>query len=247
VGGSTLVCLFRVTDDDGLVDVDTVRVTVSASVDADLSALVPSAGTLSPAFARATTAYSLSVANSVTSITLTPTAANAAATIRVNGVVVAGGSASGNLALAVGANILTVAVTAQSGLVKTYTVTATREGTTLPDLVITSATITAITATSVNYSYTIRNDGGTTIPDLWSVSIQNFYSNDQIFNNTGDAAAGGSILGARRSLAPGESYSGTYQASGAPDAFQYVTWKIDWGDAVAESNENNNTVAMPIR
>ncbi|HEX3046983.1 MAG TPA: hypothetical protein VHY08_19675, partial [Bacillota bacterium] len=84
-----------------------------------------------------------------------------------------------------------------------------------PDLVFTSAVITSRTATQVNYSYTIANYGTATIPDLYYVAIQNFYSANTVFMDANDVAAGGAILGVHRSLAPGETYSGTYYASGA--------------------------------
>ena len=60
-------------------------------------------------------------------MTLTPTATNSGATIKVNGTVVASGSASQNLPLVVGANNIPVKVTAQDGVtIKTYTVVVTR-------------------------------------------------------------------------------------------------------------------------
>jgi len=97
------------------------------STDASLSALTPSSGTLSPAFAAATTSYTLNVANTVTSLTLTPVAGNAGATVRIDGTVVASGSASAAVALAVGTTTIAVVITAADGSsTRTYTVTATR-------------------------------------------------------------------------------------------------------------------------
>jgi subtilase family serine protease len=117
----------------------------------------------------------------------------------------------------------------------------------LPDLRFTTAAVTSITATGVNYSYTIRNQGTTTVPDLYNVSIQNFYSANTVFNDAGDVAAGGSILGVHQSLAPGQSYSGTFHSSGAiPAGMGYLTFKIDWGNIVTESNESNNTYALSV-
>ena len=104
-----------------------------ASADADLSALAISSGTLTPTFAANTTAYTAGVTNATTSITVTPTRAEANATITVNGVAVTSGNASGAINLAVGSNTITTVVTAQDGTTtKTYTVTVTREETTLP-------------------------------------------------------------------------------------------------------------------
>ena len=100
-----------------------------------LSALVLSAGTLSPGFASGTTSYTASVANATSSLTVTPTVTQAQATVgvRVGGsgsyTAVTSGTASGALALVVGANTIEVLVTAQDGVAtQTYTVTVTREG-----------------------------------------------------------------------------------------------------------------------
>jgi hypothetical protein len=63
-------------------------------------------------------------------VTVTPTVADAAATIKVNGSTVASGSASGAIALQVGSsNVIYVVVTAQDGLAtKTYAITISRAG-----------------------------------------------------------------------------------------------------------------------
>ncbi len=66
------------------------------------------------------------MANSVTSLTVTPTVADSTATLTVNGTPVASGSASGAIALNVGANTITTVVTAQDATTKTYTVVVTR-------------------------------------------------------------------------------------------------------------------------
>ena len=94
---------------------------------ANLSNLALSAGTLSPAFVSGTTSYTASVINSVNSITVTPTAAQANATVTVNGVSVISGVASSSISLNVGTNTITAVVTAQDGVtIQTYTVTLTR-------------------------------------------------------------------------------------------------------------------------
>ena len=99
----------------------------TASSDASLAGLTLSAGSLSPTFAAATTSYTVSVANTVTALTLTPVAADAGATIRVNGTVVASGSAAAAVTLAVGTTVITVAVTAADGVSsRSYTVSAAR-------------------------------------------------------------------------------------------------------------------------
>jgi gliding motility-associated-like protein len=109
--------------------------TVAPLTNANLANLTVSTGTLSPAFATATTAYTVTVANTVNSITITPTSADATATIKVNGNPVTSGSASGAITLAIGANVITTIVTAQDGVTKvTYTITVTRPASTNANL-----------------------------------------------------------------------------------------------------------------
>jgi hypothetical protein len=91
-----------------------------------LTNLVPSSGTLSPAFATGTTSYTASVNTATASVTLTPTVTDSTATVKVNGVTVASGAASASLPLAPGSNTLTTVVTAQDGTTtSTYTVVVT--------------------------------------------------------------------------------------------------------------------------
>ncbi len=97
--------------------------------DASLSALAISSGTLMPTFASTTLNYADSVANAVTSVTVTPTTSDPNATVKVNGTAVTSGTASGAISLAVGANTITVLVTAQDGTtLQTYTVAVNRAG-----------------------------------------------------------------------------------------------------------------------
>ena len=97
------------------------------STNANLSNLTISAGTLTPAFASGTLSYTASVSNATTSITETPTVADATATVKVNGTAVVSGNPSARSALAVGSNVITTVVTAQDGTTtRTYTVTVTR-------------------------------------------------------------------------------------------------------------------------
>jgi hypothetical protein len=116
-----------------------------------------------------------------------------------------------------------------------------------PDLVFTNAEITARTSSQVAYSYTIKNSGGTTIPNLYNVTIQNFYSENTIFNDAGDIAAGGRIIGVNKSLAPGESYSSTYYSSGeVPVGKNNLIFKIDYSNSIDESDETNNTQSFSL-
>ncbi|MFC4301928.1 cadherin-like beta sandwich domain-containing protein [Cohnella boryungensis] len=95
---------------------------------AGLSGITLSAGTLSPAFAEATTSYGVSVPYASSALTVTPYASNAGSTIKVNGTAVSSGQASGNIGLAAGANtVITIEVASQDGTnTKSYTLTVTR-------------------------------------------------------------------------------------------------------------------------
>ncbi len=106
---------------------DTSSGSTTTSIDATLSGLSLSSGTLSPSFSAATTSYTVSVANTVTGITVTPTVTTSSASVKVAGTVVASGSTSATQALAVGTNTISVVVTAADGsTTETYTITATR-------------------------------------------------------------------------------------------------------------------------
>ncbi|TGG92597.1 MAG: cadherin-like beta sandwich domain-containing protein, partial [Aphanocapsa feldmannii 277cV] len=72
----------------------TIQVTRAASSNAALSDLQLSTGTLEPDFSAATISYTASVANDVESTTVTPTTANANATVTVDGREVSRGNAS---------------------------------------------------------------------------------------------------------------------------------------------------------
>jgi gliding motility-associated-like protein len=96
-------------------------VNISVLTNANLANLTLSTGTLNPVFDNGTINYT-ATANTPT-IKLTPTAADNAATIKINGTPVANGETSDPIALNTGANNVTVAVMARDGLTtKIYTV-----------------------------------------------------------------------------------------------------------------------------
>lgn len=82
-------------------------------------------GTVSPAKASATYAYTASVANDKASLTITPTSSGGDS-IYVEGELVASGAASEAIALDVGANVLTVIVYEDGYLPARYEITVTR-------------------------------------------------------------------------------------------------------------------------
>lgn len=116
-----------VTAQDGNQKTYTVSVTRAPSADSRLAQLEPAKFSLKPAFAPNVLDYADTVAFSVASVAVKPTAAHPAAKITVNDSVVAGGTVSKALPLIVGDNLITLAVTAQDGKTKsTYTVKVVR-------------------------------------------------------------------------------------------------------------------------
>lgn len=92
-----------------------------------LSNLAISAGTLTPAFSKTTNQYSASVEYDSSTITVTPTAEDPRATIKVNNTVVVSGTPSQPIVLNNGSNTITVQVTSLIGnLVQNYTINVTR-------------------------------------------------------------------------------------------------------------------------
>ncbi|MDW5315085.1 cadherin-like beta sandwich domain-containing protein [Rhizobium sp. PL01] len=125
IGSNTITTV--VTAQDGTTTKTyTVTVTRPLSSNADLAGLSLSSGSLSPSFHAGTTSYTAPVANSVSSITVTPTVADATATVTVNGTPVSSGSPSAAITLAVGSNTVTTVITAADSTTKTYTVAVTR-------------------------------------------------------------------------------------------------------------------------
>jgi len=129
---------------------------------ATLSSLHLSAGTLSPAFASATEDYAVSVPNATASITVAPAVTHPLATITVNGIPVASSTASGEISLDLGSNLITVVVTAQDGTTtKAYTINVTRL---LPAPDVTTLGASGVTSTGATLSGSVNaNDYSTSV------------------------------------------------------------------------------------
>ena len=161
-----------VTAEDGSTEKTyTVTVTRAApatlSTNADLSGLTISAGALDPVFAAATEGYAVSVGNDVASVMLTPTTADAAATLTVAGAAVTSGAASSAIALTAGvAKAIAIVVTAEDGTTtKTYTVTVTRAAPAtlsadadLSGLTLSVGTLPTFAAATISYAVNVGND-----------------------------------------------------------------------------------------
>ncbi len=103
----------------------TVNITVVDSV--KLTSLALNSGNLNPLFNADKTTYTATVPNAITGITLTPVSNTPSAVIKINNTVVASGTASGNLSLNEGPNVITTEVTAaDNSSTKTYILTVTR-------------------------------------------------------------------------------------------------------------------------
>ena len=117
-----------------------------------LSKLALSSGTLAPAFSATTFNYAAMVENSVASITLTPTAEDTNATIKVNDQIVQSGAPSPTIPLAIGNNTIRVVVTSQiGGLISSYTVTVNRlDSNFLKDLTVQTGTLNPAFAKAIS-------------------------------------------------------------------------------------------------
>jgi len=97
------------------------------TLNASLSALALSAGSLSPSFSPSVYSYTAALGTAVSSISITPTTADSNATVTVNGTAVTSGSASSPIAMAYGDNRLNIVVTAADQVsTLTYSVIVTR-------------------------------------------------------------------------------------------------------------------------
>ncbi|MBS0657332.1 MAG: cadherin-like beta sandwich domain-containing protein [Verrucomicrobia bacterium] len=178
---------------------------------ANAAGLTISAGTLSPAFATGTLAYTDVVANAVAGVTVTPTAADANATleVRVNGgayAAVASGAASANLPLNLGSNAIEVRLTGEFGAPQlTYTITTTRQA------VLTAGTLSV----SVNQGY------GRAITQAQLLALATFSPG---FSPTLTSADAASANGGGVGLLAGDSVTYTVPSPAfvGADSFQYL-------------------------
>jgi autotransporter-associated beta strand protein len=137
------------------------------SSNATLASFAVSGSSLSPAFSPLTGTYSANVPNTVTTVSVTPTAAGEGATITVNGSPVASGTVSDPIALGVGPNLITTLVRAQDGITtRIYNVTINRASAavvaTSPAVVIDSTRATLNGTTNPNGVSTVYFEYGTT-------------------------------------------------------------------------------------
>jgi hypothetical protein len=126
--GSNTPIFIIVTAQNGTQKTYTVGVTRAAlGGNNNLSALTVSPGTLNPAFNANTLSYTVDVASSVTSVSVTPTRQDSNATITVNGQATDSGQSRTVALNGPGSNtVIPIVVTAPNGSQKTYTVNVSR-------------------------------------------------------------------------------------------------------------------------
>ncbi|MGO0059513.1 Ig-like domain-containing protein [Brevibacillus fluminis] len=112
----------------------TVNRAQAPSSNANLNRLTLSSGTLSPAFAAGQTAYTASVPNDVSAITITASAEDSDATLTVDGNALRSGQPSRAISLREGTTFIAIVVTAPDLTTKTYTIDVTRAHPSLPPL-----------------------------------------------------------------------------------------------------------------
>lgn len=117
----------------------TLTVNRASVISTSLNSLSTGFGTLSPAFSPTVSDYTMTLANAVTAITVTPTATDSSATITVNGSPVSSGSTSNSIPMNVGSNIITIVVSSNSGTT-TYNITVTRLNSSVYRIFITAVT-----------------------------------------------------------------------------------------------------------
>ena len=128
------------------------------SSDASLSSLTLSGLVL--AFDTATLTYAVAVINTIdeTTVTVTPTDADATAEIALGGVV----DADGTIDLAVGANVITITVTAEDGTDQVYTITVTRAAA--------MAVLTEFQALAAEGAFVVEVTPSGNLVDVWEYS-----------------------------------------------------------------------------
>lgn len=130
----------------------------------ELTSITLSSGTLSPTFTASTSAYTATVTNSVSSITVIPTANNSSGTIKVNGADIVSSNASSAVILVVGTNSITIEAIPTSGTSKTYTIVITRQASMtaedyyLEQMVLSEGSLSPnFTTGQIEYSITVTN------------------------------------------------------------------------------------------
>ena len=157
-GGSNTITVVVTAQDGLIVETYTVVVSRAPSSDATLSSLLISEGMLDPSFDSGTTDYTVAVANSTTTITVTPTVNHSHATIAMKVNDMAFTTLSDPIALIEGGDTaIAVVVTAQDGVtITTYTVVVARAPSN--DAILSGLSLTDADDTEVLLNENFRSD-----------------------------------------------------------------------------------------
>jgi len=115
----------------------------------------------------------------------------------------------------------------------------------LPDVIVSSLVITSMTSTTINYTATIKNDGYTTIPDIYEIIAQTYESGDAVYGNSDDVASGGTKMLVHKSLGSKATHTFTFSAP-KKSGKKYLIMVIDNSNEVMEIKEANNVKIIPI-
>jgi beta-glucanase (GH16 family) len=184
-----------------------------------LANLVTSSGTLSPSFASTTFTYTVNVPHAITNMTVTPTAAEAGAAVRVNGNLVTSGTPYGPISLSIGTNVITTIVVPVSlARTNTYTLKVIRS---------------AITGNVYTVTYNGNGSTGGTVPiDSWS------YTNGEtvtVLGNVGNLVRAGYRYAGWNTAAggTGSAYSGgSTFAMGSTNITLFAQWATNYPPVV---------------
>ncbi len=256
VGPNTIDII--VTAADGITTTTyTLTITRAAPVssNANLSNLFISSGLLTPTFTANVTAYAASVTNCVSSITVTPIAEDATASIKVNGVVVVNGSSSAAIPLAVGSNTITVVVTAQDGTTtKSYTINVTRANPSTTNITAVSFPKESIPVNAGKIDFWAKLSGFSGTIPVGGVAPYFFSLNDgQSYYHLGFNSNDGQGNGGLTSVAGNTFYSGTgffgsysyEQIFGAGKEASWHHYVFQWNkDGIPGVNNGQQKVAV---
>jgi autotransporter-associated beta strand protein len=181
---------------------------IISSNNASLAGLVTSVGAFSPTFDAAVLTYSVTVPNGTSTVTISPTVAQANATVKVNGTTVASGTPSAAIAVGSGTTTVNVVVTAQDGVTtRTYVLNIAPAGALTPQT-ITFAALPATTYGNAPFALTATASSG--LPVSYSSS------NPLVATVSGSTVT---IVGAgSTNITATQSGNGTYEA--APPVIQ---------------------------
>jgi len=120
-----------------------------------------------------------------------------------------------------------------------------------PDLVVRSLEVFDYSDTFIKYRFMVENVGDSAA-NLDEVLVGGFASTDPVFDNGNDIAVCEDAIGGSQQgdLAPGETISEFWSidfkspSNFDPQVHRYLVLKVDCGEALAESDESNNTLAV---